>query len=174
MGVPAEIRKVARPRNTVVDDSGRDGVNRYSVRERSGVKYVKNGNPQPGNGKVVGHIINFAFVPVVEKMAEESDSLSYGASALAQSVSSDIFSDLLAVYPASVAAEVMAVATLKVLRPRIAENRYSTHYDRTFVSVHYPNVALSKNTVGSLFRKLGLDGAKRRSFYAVGSRIILE
>ena len=40
MKVPEEIRKVKRPVNTIVEDSGRDGPKRYSVRERSAVKYV--------------------------------------------------------------------------------------------------------------------------------------
>lgn len=166
MGVPEAIRSVERPKNTIVDDSGREGINRYSVRERSGTKYVQNGNPQPGNGKVIGHIIHGIFVPVAERLSDVPDSLSYGAAALAKSVSDDIFEDLLAVYPANDAAEIMVVAMLKVLRPRIAANRYSTHYGRTFVSRYYPNVPLSKNTVSALFKKLGMDGAKRKSFYA--------
>ena len=166
MGVPETIRNVERPKNTIVEDSGREGANRYSVRERSGIKYVKNGNPQPGNGKVIGHIINAMFVPVADRMSGIPDSLSYGAAALAKSVSDDIFEDLLSVYPANEATEIVVVAMLKVLRPRIAANRYSTHYGRTFTSVYYPNVALSKNTVGSLFKKLGMDGGKRKSFYS--------
>jgi hypothetical protein len=165
MGVPEAIRRVERPKNTVVDDSGRDGVNRYSVRERSGIKYIKHGNPQPGNGRVVGHIIHGKFVPVADRTTDIPDSLSYGAAAFAQSVSSDIFEDLLTVYPTNEAAEIMVIATLKVLRPRIVSTRYSTHYERTFVSQYYPNVALSKNTVGALFKKLGMDGEKRKAFY---------
>jgi len=166
MGVPEAVRSVERPKNTVVDDSGRDGVNRYSVRERSGIKYIQHGNPQPGNGRVVGHIINGTFVPVADRTTTVPDSLSYGTAAFAHSISDDIFRDLLAVYPANEAAEIMVIATLKVLRPRIVSNRYATHYGRTFVSQYYANVALSKNTVGTLFKKLGMDGVKRKAFYA--------
>lgn len=166
MSVSENIRRVERPKNTIVEDSGREGVNRYSVRARSGVKYIKNGNPQPGNGRVIGHIINERFVPITDKMSDKPDSLSYGASAMAKSVSDDIFDDLLAVFPANESAMIMAIAMLKVLRPGIAANRYSTHYSRTFVSKYYPNVALSKNTVGLLFKKLGMDGKKRKDFYS--------
>lgn len=63
MAVPAEIRAVPRPKNTVIDDSGRDGPKRYAVRERSYSKYVAGGNPQPHNGKVIGHIIDMKYVP---------------------------------------------------------------------------------------------------------------
>jgi len=166
MSVSENIRSVDRPKNTIVEDSGREGVNRYSVRVRSGVKYVKNGNPQPGNGKVIGHIINERFVPVTNKISSTPDSLSYGVAAMAKSVSDDIFEDLLAVYPPNESSMIMAIAMLKVLRPGIAANRYSTHYGRTFVSQYYPNVALSKNSVGLLFKKLGMDGKKRKSFYS--------
>ena len=63
MAVPESIRKVARPVNTVVEDSGREGPNRYAVRERTGSKYVSGGNPQPHNGKVIGHIVDGVYVP---------------------------------------------------------------------------------------------------------------
>jgi hypothetical protein len=100
MAVPAEIRAVPRPKNTVVDDSGREGPKRYAVRERSYTKYVAGGNPQPHNGKVVGHIIDMKYVPVGDapvKADTAPDMLSYGASALVKSVTQDLKEDLLAV-----------------------------------------------------------------------------
>ena len=80
MGVPADIRAVPRPVNTIVDDSGRDGPKRYAVRSRASTKYVAGGNPQPKNGKVVGHIIDYKFVPIGATTAIPStpDMLSYG------------------------------------------------------------------------------------------------
>jgi len=128
LSVPENIRNVERPKNTIVDDSGMDGVNRYFVRARSGVKYIKGGNPQPENGRVIGHIINDRFVSITKKMSDGPDALSYGLVALAKSVSDDLFEDLLAVYPPNEAAGVMVGAMLKVARPKIAANRYSTHY----------------------------------------------
>lgn len=35
MAVPADIRAVPKPTNTIVDDSGRDEPKRYAVREQS-------------------------------------------------------------------------------------------------------------------------------------------
>jgi hypothetical protein len=40
VAVPEAIRKVPRPVNTIVEDNGRDGPNRYSVRERASTKYI--------------------------------------------------------------------------------------------------------------------------------------
>lgn len=166
MKVPESIRNVERPLNTIVDDNGRDGPYRYAVRQRSGIKYVPGGNPQPRNGKVIGHIIEGRFVPVVDKTASKgADMLSYGASALVKSVLQDIFHDLLDIYPAQDVYAIMAIATLKVIRPSIPANRISTHYHRTFVSRDYPGAALSPNSICKLLQQLGQDGNKRKQFY---------
>ena len=62
-------------------------------------KYVPGGNPQPRNGRVIGHIINHRYVPVSSPMAsEDADMLSYGASALVKAVTGDLFSNLLDVF----------------------------------------------------------------------------
>lgn len=168
MSVPQAIRDVPRPVNTIVEDNGKDSLKRYSVRQRGSSKYVPGGNPQPHNGKVVGHIINGKYVPISSGPAARDtlpDMLSYGASALVKSVSEDIFRDLLAVYDASDAGAMMAVASLRVIKPSIAANRIQTHYNRTFVCRYYPGAALSRNSVGNLFQRIGMDGSRRRKFY---------
>ncbi|MDR0548442.1 MAG: transposase, partial [Deltaproteobacteria bacterium] len=142
MAVPENVRIVKRPVNTIVDDNGRDGPYRYAVRERAGTKYVTGGNPQPSNGRVIGHIIGDQFVPKVEKTAISGpEMLSYGSAALVRSVTRDIFSDLLDIYPAQDAYAIMSIATLRVIRPSITAGRMSTHYKRTFVCVDYPGTA---------------------------------
>lgn len=72
MAVPASIRAVERPSNTIVEDNGRDGPNRYAVRLRAGVKYVPGGNPQPRNGKVIGHIVDGKYVPTMHQWLMQS------------------------------------------------------------------------------------------------------
>ena len=101
MSVPEEIRKVSRPVNTIVEDSGSDGMYRYAVRSRNGARY-HGGNPMPRNGRVIGHIINGQYVPIVDKTAISGpDMLSYGSAALFHSVSGDLLQSLLEVYPAN-------------------------------------------------------------------------
>ena len=46
MAVPETIRKVPRPVNTIVEDSGSKGNYRYAVRARAGARY-NGGNPMP-------------------------------------------------------------------------------------------------------------------------------
>mgnify|MGYP006896823395 CR=1 FL=1 len=64
MAVPESVRKVPRPVNTIVGNNGKKGPNQYPVRERISVTYVSGGNPQPRNGKVIGHIVNGVYVPL--------------------------------------------------------------------------------------------------------------
>jgi hypothetical protein len=166
MGVPENIRQVERPKNTVVDDSGREGPKRYAVRERSGIKYVAGGNPQPRNGRVLGHIVGGRFIPVKEETAAKGpEMLSYGSCALVKSVTRDLFDNILDTYPVDDAYAIMAIATLRVIKPAVTSNRLSTHYRRTFVCKDYPGAALSANSVCTLLQKVGQDGAKRAAFY---------
>lgn len=175
MGVPESIRKVPRPVNTVVSDNGKDTVFRYPVRERSRVIYVPGGNPQPRNGKVIGHIINGEFVALADKTAEKGpDMLSYGGAALFHDITSDLYSDLLAVYPANEAAQIMAIAGLRVIKQGIASNRLSAHYNRTFISIFYPGAALSQNTVKNLLERIGMDGKKRKAFFERRLKAVAE
>ena len=168
MAVPAEIRAVPRPKNTIVDDSGREGPKRYAVRERSYTKYVAGGNPQPHNGKVIGHIIDMKYVPIGDIQAKADsvpDMLSYGASALVKSVTQDLKEDLLAVYDPSDVFAMMSLATLKVIKPAITASRMKTHYLRTFVCKDYPGAALSQNSIGNLLQRIGMNGSRRKMFY---------
>ena len=124
------------------------------------------GNPQPSNGRVIGHIVGGRFVPKAgEAAAGGPEMLSYGSAALVRAVTRDMFSDFLGIYPAHDAYAIMSIATLRVIRPSIAANRMSTHYKRTFVCVDYPGAALSKNAICAFLQRLGQDGGKRRQFY---------
>jgi len=175
MPVPDSIRAVPRPVNTIVDDNGRNSPLRYAVRERSGTKYVPGGNPQPSNGRVIGPIIDGEFVPTPEKTAAQGpEMLSYGASALIKQVTQDMLADLLCVYPAKDAFAIMAIATLRVIKPGITASRMSTQYNRTFVCKHYPGAALSPNTISKLLQRLGQDGDKRRQFYSKRREAAME
>ena len=165
MAVPESVRKVERPVNTIVEDSGRDTMYRYAVRERGEIVYESGSNPRPKNGKVVGHIIDGKFVPRKEKTSNVPEMCSYGAAAFARSFSRDLYSDLLSIYPVRDAASVIAIAMLKVIKPRIACNRYSTEYGRTFVGVWYPGCAMSRNSITEFYKRIGMDSGKRRLFY---------
>ena len=166
MAVPESIRKVPRPVNTIVQDNGKDGPNRYPVRERISVTCVSGGNPQPKNGKVIGHIVDGMYVPLgVAAVKAEPDMLSYGASAFVRSVSRDLFTELLGVYTPKDAYTIMAIASLRVIKPEVSAKRLATQYQQTFVSKFYPGIGLSENTVSAFLQGIGRDGNRRLAFY---------
>lgn len=166
MAVPDHIRRVPRPVNTIVEDNGREGPNRFAVRERISTRYVPGGNPQPRNGKVIGHIRDGKYVPKQDPVASSvPDMLSYGASAFVRSVTGDILDDLLEVYAIKDAYTIMAIATLRIIKPSIVNSRLSSEYNRTFVCKDYPCIGMSQNTVSTFLQHLGQDGTKRRLFY---------
>ena len=174
MAVPKYIREVARPVNTIVIDNGKDGSTRYAVRERKCVKYVPGRNPQPQNGKVIGHIIDGVYVPKNKAIASAApDMLSYGSSAFAHSVASDLMSELLQVYNAKDAFRIMTIAMLRVIKPGIVTGRLSTHYQKTYVSKYYPGVALSANSVCEFYQQLGKSGQQRRDFYQLRTAAVI-
>ena len=175
MAVPEHIRRVPRPVNTVVIDNGGNGPRRYAVRSRSGIKYVPGGNPQPQNGKIIGHITDGVYVPIqTDLTTDEPDMLSYGAAAFAKSVSDDLLNELMQVYSVTDAYRIMAIATLRVIKPGVTSNRLNTHYKRTFVSKFYPQVKLSPNTVCTFLQNLGEAGTKRKMFYQLRASSVVE
>ena len=166
MAVPDYIRKVPRPVNTIVEDNGRDGPNRFAVRERVCTRYIPGGNPQPRNGRVIGHIRDGKFVSKQDTVAASvPDMLSYGASAFVRSVTRDIQDDLMEVYAIKDAYTIMAVETLRIIEPFIATSRLSSEYSRTFVCKDYPGIGMSSNTISTFLQHLGQDGKRRRLFY---------
>ncbi len=169
MAVPPEIRSAERPRNTIVEDRGKDGPKRYAVRECSSIKYISGKNPQPHNGKVIGHIINGKYVPLVKSQTPEDgdkpDMLSYGSSSLIKSVSDDLLENLLKVYDPVKAYKIMAIASLKVMHPGITAKRISAVYNMTFISVYYPRISFSQKSLGALYDEIGADISKLNAFF---------
>ena len=66
MAVPEDIRKIERPKNTVIYSYGKN-KDKYIIKQRIGCKY-KNGRRIPVNGSTVGHIINGKYIPISENM----------------------------------------------------------------------------------------------------------
>ena len=177
MPVPEEIRKVPRPRNTVVVDRGTNGPKRYAVRARAGAKYGPHGKTLPINGAVIGHICNGVFVPCSEEQTlspRGPQELSYGAAAFAYSEAQDLWADLTRIYQIDHANTLLAIAILRCIKPDVKNRRLSTEYHRTFVSRYLPGLHLSENSVGKFLERVGEDRAKREKFFALRLQRVAE
>ena len=119
--VPDSVKKVPRPTNTVVVDTGSKGARRYAVRCRSGYSLTVNNNPGPRNGKTIGYIVSGRFIEknaLVDSVSSyQHEFLQYGAAATIYVHCADIYDDLLKLFNVEDANRLMTVASLRVTNP---------------------------------------------------------
>ncbi len=164
MKVPAEILAVPRPENTVVSNTGHPGPKQYPVRSIATVHYF-DGMPLPVSGKLVGYIADDKFVPLEgDKESGKQKMLSYGSSALIHDVLSDILADLLSVTQAATAMRIVIAACIRVMNPELEVRHYADFYNRTFLSVYYPDLSMPASTMEALLITVGLDSFMRQNF----------
>lgn len=157
MGVPQEIRAVPRPKNTVVIDTGGKGPLRYCVRERNKAVRTAKGF-QPRNGKVIGHIVDGAFVPVSSRMkAKERRTLD--CALLAADLGADLRARLAAHLGDKDADLVLALASLGLLHPDLGEDLRAAQYKASLASLVFPGLDLSEKSIHALYAKIGKKGA---------------
>ena len=157
MGVPQEIRAVPRPKNTVVTDTGGKGPLRYCVRARTKAVRTAKGF-QPRNGKVIGHIVDGAFVPVSSRMkAKERRTL--GCALLVADLGSDLRARLAAHLGDKDADIVLALASLDILHPDLGEDLRAAQYKASLASLVFPGLDLSEKSIHALYTKIGKKGA---------------
>jgi hypothetical protein len=162
MGVPEEVRKVPRPKNTVVYVYGE---NKYGVRERSG--YYTGGKCPPKNGKCIGHIINLEYVPLpeetiepVSKTKDYPDMLDWANVALCDDLFKDILAELDKVFNSSDSRKIYCISVLRACYGGIKDYELREHYQCSYLSQRYPGVALSKNIISDFFENLGKTYSK--------------
>ncbi len=168
MRVPEEIRKVARPVNTVVFNTGSHGPKQYPVRAHVGWRHPEGKKPQPQFGPIIGYIIDNRYVPQVKASDVKIPSTaSYGAAALIHSVSDDIYEDLQTVFAPGEACTIINTAAAKVLRPKVPTDRVASIYRSSFLQIFYPGAAISGATIREVYEKIGKNDPRRIAFFGL-------
>ncbi len=109
----------------MVVENKMDGPKMYAVRERKGMKYVSDSNPQPIN-RAVGYIIDNKYVPLLEETAcSGSEELPYGSSVLFRNLSTDILKNFLKVFPIEDVYTIISATVVRVIKPGVSSNRVS-------------------------------------------------
>lgn len=160
MAVPEHIRKIERPKGTVVGDE-RNGV--YPVREKLSSKSWVDENGKrhrpSKNGKVVGHIVNGTFVPLENRVETVSvcdvDIKDWGEYCLSNCLNSDILEDLKQVYEEGDALRLYVMAMLRSVRRGLTDRLMMRTYQESFISEVYPGLNLGKNQVCTFLRNVG-------------------
>ena len=158
MAVPEDIRKVERPKNTVVMAYGKN-KNLYAVKQRTGCRYVK-GRRLPVTGPTIGHIVDMKYVPISTTPAScgatsDIELKEWGGVSLCNALASDLLSDLRGVYSPDDALKLYCIALLRVCHPGAKDCELKELYDDSFLSELHPDVALSKNTVSKFLKDVG-------------------
>lgn len=160
MPVPAEILAVERPKNTVVYVYGKN-KDRYGVKARIGCKH-KNGKNYPVNGPTVGHIIDGVYVPIPEQEDEPAsisqspaDIKDWAGEELLLRLGQELLDELRQVYDRKDSEKIFCIAALRVLNPGIRDCELKEAYEQSFLSEHFPDCSLSKNTVSGFQEDLG-------------------
>jgi hypothetical protein len=154
MAVPEEIRKVERPRNTIVVKRG-NGPRMYAVVERVGCKRVGNRNV-PVNGRTVGYIMQGMFVAYSDSVSQRKIELKdYADVVLIDTVSRSLLHELYAVYSAPDAMKIYVIALLRVCYPGVPYCRIDHYYEISWISTLLPGISLGKNTISTFLQNLG-------------------
>ena len=161
MKVPEEIRKVPRPKNTVVIATGSTGLRQYVVRARAGYqRSQKTGKLVPVNGPIIGFIFNGAFVEVNSEATRVrnfsfSMLIGYGAVRVIHDASRSFEASLRKVYDWRDVQTLMACIAIRILRPGLPLDRYRTLYVSSWVLVFWPEASVSANALYDFISKLG-------------------
>lgn len=177
MAVPESIRQVPRPSNTVVIDSGSNGLKRYAVHSRTKVVYTPGRNPRPVNGPVIGHIIAGKFVPVVSgaKLAPNGpEYVSYGVISLVHEELRGLDDELFRIFDVTDSCLILVLAMLRIERKGIKLSRIRSAYNKSLVSILYPGLPLSANKISAFLERLGQDITKQQAFFHARLEAVCE
>lgn len=158
MAIPEEIRKVERPRNTIVMAYGKN-KDRYAVKQRTGCKYSR-GRRLPVTGPTIGHIIDMKYVPILVSPASCSSRADvelkdWGGTSLCDSLFSSVLDDLMEIYSPEDAKKLYCISILRACNPGAKDCELKELYADSFLSELHSGVALSKNTVSKFLKDVG-------------------
>ena len=177
MAIPAEILAIERPKNTIVIRTNKTEPAHYAVRSRLGCIY-DHGRRRPKNGPVIGHIDTErkVYVPISEidenistqnnlensrlTKIDTVDIKDWANIVLADRLFKPILDDLKKFYEIHDATQIYVISLLRVCCKGLKNYELQDVYETTFASELYPKVALSKNTVSTLFRNMGKKYSK--------------
>ena len=154
--VPEEVRKIERPKNTIVQATKKENV--YLVVQRIGCRY-DNGRRLPVNGKVIGHIIDGQYVPKDESGTRLSQRsfhvLKYGSAAFADKMGAELYRQLKEVFHKEDARDIYCLALIRTAFPETKDYQARDRYEKSWISRLYPGARLSKNDVCDLLFDIG-------------------
>lgn len=158
MSIPADIRSVPRPRNTIVYAYGKN-KNLYAVKQRVGC-VRKNGHNYPIDGPTIGHIIDGQYVPLAPQSTpsvhqSEVTLKDWANVKLCYEQCIEVKNELLQVYNSQDVDKILCAAILRVCYPNIKDSELKESYDDSFLTELIPGTAMSRNSICTFQNDLG-------------------
>lgn len=155
--IPENIRKIDRPKNTIVQATKHDNI--FLVVQRVGCKYV-NGRRIPVNGHVIGHIIDGKYV---EKEKSEKSKINtrsihllrFGNVSFVDKVGHSLFDSLCELFHKDDAINIYTLALLRASFGDVKDYQIEDKYEKSWASILFPTASMSKNSISKLLSNLG-------------------
>ncbi|MCQ2070043.1 MAG: transposase [archaeon] len=164
MKVPVEIRKVKRPKKTVVVPY-RSGT--YAVRARYD-ELGEDGEKKVSYGQIVGYIIDGKYRSAVrsDRLATigSVDCKQFGGVYLFNKVCSSILDELCGCFEPLDAQWIYCTALLRACYPGVKDCKLANRYRHSFLSEIHPGVTLGKNKNTQMFTLLGENQSRTERY----------
>ena len=165
MAIPEEIKRVPRPRGTII----KEAFGRYLVIKRTSRRVPGKKTPRTVDLGTIGEIKNGVYVEIraVPKKVQEQKKINiktYGTVAVCHQVGKPLLRDLKEVFSASDAEKLYAIALLRTCEPDIKNRDIKMAYETSYLSEILPGIALSENTISTFLRDTGLEYLNIQNF----------
>lgn len=165
MAVPEEIKRVPRPKSTVV----KEAFGRYLVIKRTSRRVPGKRTPRVVDLGTIGEIKDGVYVeirktPKKREPKRSVDIKDYGSYAVADKAGRPLFEDLRKAFREGDAEKLYAMALLRSVDFDIRDREIKASYETSYLSEALPGVALSENTVASFLKAVGAEYSRIRAF----------
>lgn len=155
--IPESIRRIDRPKNTIVQATRHDNV--FLVVQRVGCRYV-DGRRLPVNGSVIGHIIDGKYVEKEKGEKKRIDTrsihlLRFGNVSFADKVGRPLLDSLCELFHRDDAINIYNLALLRASFGDVKDYQIEDKHEKSWASILFPTASVGKNSISSLLENLG-------------------
>lgn len=165
MSIPEEIKRVPRPKSTVV----KYAFGRYLVIKRTSKRVPGKKTPRVVDLGTIGEIKDGKYIEIRElpKKKENKKAIDikdYGTFAVAHQVGESLYRDLKEVFREKDADKLYAMALLRSIDIDIKNRDIQMSYQTSYLSEVLPNIVLSENTIATFLKETGMEYSLIRKF----------
>jgi transposase len=156
--IPEEIKKVVRPKSTVIKHIG----NNFYVYHRTSI--LVNGRHIPKENGCVGKIINNKFVENNTSISKQPASfLDYGNVKFVVNSTKDLLAELKVIFDENDSNLILVLAIIRVLYDQVLSHAIE-YYRDSYLHIIFKEMSLNEKTISEFLHQLGLHYGKIMEF----------